>query len=190
MISLKIPLRRRGRRIRRFWSEVKRRAQKVKIGTGKEAYWTTVGQIEADKARKEKERRGERWLNGGKQYGGIASGPASGYTELLHGREAVIPLADGNRLRAPIQMPGLTKGGGMSDVLPVLQHIADQIDRIYDASRRGRNSDQGGGVGEVVRELRTLSEKTELNNNRLIRAVSRQGLRRFQTGGVGERVTV
>ena len=170
--------------------EVKRRAQKVKIGTGKEAYWTTVGQIEADKARKEKERRGERWRNGGKQYGGIASGPASGYTELLHGREAVIPLADGNRLRAPIQMPGLTKGGGMSDVLPVLQHIADQIDRIYDASRRGRNSDQGGGVGEVVRELRTLSERTELNNNRLIRAVSRQGLRRFQTGGVGERVTV
>ena len=169
-------------------TELQRRAQKVKIGTGKEAYYTTVGRQE-DYAAREAAGRHDRW-GGGKMYGGIASGPASGYSELLHGREAVIPLADGNRLRAPIQMPGLTKGGGMSDVLPVLQHIADQIDRIYDASRRGRNSDQGGGVGEVVRELRTLSERTELNNNRLIRAVSRQGLRRFQTGGVGERVTV
>ena len=169
-------------------TELQRRAQKVKVGTGKESYYTTVGRQE-DYAAREAAGRHDRW-GGGKMYGGIASGPASGYSELLHGREAVIPLADGNRLRAPIQMPGLTKGGGMSDVLPVLQHIADQIDRIYDASRRGRNSDQGGGVGEVVRELRTLSERTELNNNRLIRAVSRQGLRRFQTGGVGERVTV
>ena len=174
-----------GETYKKVLTELERRAQKVKIGTGKDAYYTTVGRQEDYRARQEKNQE-----RGGKRYGGIASGPASGYTELLHGREAVIPLADGNRLRAPIQMPSGMKGGDMSQVLPVLQHIADQIDRIYDASRRGRNSDQGGGVGEVVRELRTLSEKTELNNNRLIRAVSRQGLRRFQTGGVGERVTV
>jgi hypothetical protein len=34
--------------------------------------------------------------------GGIASGPASGYTAMLHGTEAVVPLPDGRSI--PVRM--------------------------------------------------------------------------------------
>ena len=41
------------------------------------------------------------------QYGGIATGPKSGYTALLHGNEAVVPLADGKTI--PVEMPNLDR---------------------------------------------------------------------------------
>lgn len=34
--------------------------------------------------------------------GGISTGPTSGYSATLHGTEAVIPLGDGNKIKAPI----------------------------------------------------------------------------------------
>jgi hypothetical protein len=42
--------------------------------------------------------------------GGIADGPRSGYPAMLHGREAVVPLADGRSI--PVSMRG-GAGGGM-----------------------------------------------------------------------------
>jgi hypothetical protein len=43
---------------------------------------------------------------GGYQYGGIASGPKSGYTAMLHGTEAVVPLPGGRSI--PVEMTGMT----------------------------------------------------------------------------------
>ncbi len=40
------------------------------------------------------------------QYGGIASGPKSGYAAMLHGTEAVVPLAGGRSI--PVEMTGMT----------------------------------------------------------------------------------
>jgi hypothetical protein len=39
-------------------------------------------------------------------YGGIVSGPKSGYQGMLHGDEAVIPLAGGRNV--PVEMPAFT----------------------------------------------------------------------------------
>lgn len=40
------------------------------------------------------------------QYGGMVSGPKSGYTGMLHGDEAIIPLAGGRSV--PVEMPAFT----------------------------------------------------------------------------------
>ena len=40
------------------------------------------------------------------QYGGVMTGPTSGYTGTLHGPEAVVPLAGGRTI--PVEMPGFT----------------------------------------------------------------------------------
>jgi hypothetical protein len=42
----------------------------------------------------------------GYQYGGIASGPRSGYTAMLHGTEAIVPLPNGRSI--PVEMTGMT----------------------------------------------------------------------------------
>ena len=41
---------------------------------------------------------------GGYAYGGIATGPKTGYQTMLHGTEAVVPLPDGKTI--PVNMPG------------------------------------------------------------------------------------
>lgn len=52
--------------------------------------------------------------NNGYAEGGIATGPASGHMELLHGTEAVIPLQNGS---IPVQMQGVpSMGGGTTNV--------------------------------------------------------------------------
>ena len=40
--------------------------------------------------------------------GGIADGPDSGYNVLMHGREAIVPLPDGDRI--PVQLTGKGQG--------------------------------------------------------------------------------
>jgi len=42
--------------------------------------------------------------DGGYAYGGIATGPKTGYQTMLHGTEAVVPLPDGKTI--PVNMPG------------------------------------------------------------------------------------
>lgn len=67
------------------------------------------------------------------QFGGIASGPRSGYTALLHGNEAVIPLTDGRSL--PVEMPGLTRG--LEDQMSVL---GAQLTALEDIARVMRDN--------------------------------------------------
>jgi hypothetical protein len=52
----------------------------------------------------------------GYQYGGISSGPRSGYTAMLHGTEAIVPLPNGRSI--PVEMTGMTdKIGQQLDVM-------------------------------------------------------------------------
>jgi hypothetical protein len=54
----------------------------------------------------------------GNARGGIESGPDSGYLSLLHGTEAVIPLAGGS---IPVQLSGTTGSAGLAGVLQQMQ---------------------------------------------------------------------
>ena len=57
----------------------------------------------------------------GKAQGGIASGPNSGYLSLLHGTEAVIPLANGKSV--PVELAGSADMGNLSNVVQQMQSI-------------------------------------------------------------------
>jgi hypothetical protein len=82
---------------------------------------------------------------GGYRYGGITSGPRSGYTAVLHGTEAIVPLPDGKSI--PVKMPDFsasmdTQIGVMSAQLGRLEEIVsvmkDQVsvsNKILQASR-------------------------------------------------------
>ena len=63
-----------------------------------------------------------------KQYasGGIASGPISGYSATLHGKEAVVPLPDGESI--PVTMKSPTGGGeAQTQMLEVLQRQLEEL---------------------------------------------------------------
>lgn len=60
--------------------------------------YTTAGQLRAHFDQ----------ITGGRgyQYGGISSGPRSGYTAMLHGTEAIVPLPNGRSI--PVEMTGVS----------------------------------------------------------------------------------
>jgi hypothetical protein len=62
----------------------------------------------------------------GFQYGGIASGPMSGYQTMLHGTEAVVPLADGKSI--PVEMPGFT--ATLSDQNSIMAQQLGKLDEL------------------------------------------------------------
>jgi Ca2+-binding EF-hand superfamily protein len=57
--------------------------------------------------------------------GGIADGPLSGYAATLHGREAVIPLGDGNTVSAILQEPINRIGREAPDTAELRQALAE-----------------------------------------------------------------
>lgn len=63
---------------------------------------------------------------GGYQYGGIASGPASGYTATLHGTEAIIPLPDGKTV--PVEMAGF--GSNLADQTNLMNQQLERLDEL------------------------------------------------------------
>ena len=69
---------------------------------------------------------------GGYRYGGIATGPTSGYSAVLHGTEAIIPLANGNKIK--IDMPDFADNmRGQMDVMSA------QLSRLDDLVSVMRN---------------------------------------------------
>jgi len=58
----------------------------------------------------------------GKANGGISSGPLSGYSEVLHGREAVVPLPGGDKI--PVEFKNATGSNdkGMQDLMTEIRH--------------------------------------------------------------------
>ena len=79
------------------------------------------------------------------RYGGVTSGPRSGYSAVLHGTEAVVPLPDGRKI--PVNMPGVESNMGeqlgvMSSQLMKLEELVsvmkDQVsvsNKILQVSR-------------------------------------------------------
>jgi hypothetical protein len=67
----------------------------------------------------------------GAEFGGILSGPKSGYQAMLHGDEAVIPLAGGRSI--PVEMPGLT--ASMSGQMDMMAMQITKLDELIDAMR-------------------------------------------------------
>jgi hypothetical protein len=63
---------------------------------------------------------------GGYQYGGIASGPESGYQAMLHGTEAVIPLPNGKTI--PVEMPGYT--ATLADQTGIMSMQLNKLDEL------------------------------------------------------------
>lgn len=75
----------------------------------------------------------------GYQYGGIASGPKSGYAAMLHGTEAVVPLAGGRSI--PVEMTGMTDTMGqqvtmMGEQLNRFDTMIGLLQNNVDISRR------------------------------------------------------
>jgi hypothetical protein len=63
----------------------------------------------------------------GKALGGISTGPVSGYTELLHGTEAVVPLSDGRSIPVSLDSSSITaavnqQSGILSEILRAMQN--------------------------------------------------------------------
>jgi muramidase (phage lysozyme) len=59
-------------------------------------------------------------------YGGITSGPKSGYQAMLHGTEAVIPLPGGRSV--PVEMSGM--GDKMGEQVSILTEQVDRFDQM------------------------------------------------------------
>jgi putative chitinase len=58
--------------------------------------------------------------------GGLLSGPASGYTAMLHGTEAVVPLPDGKTI--PVEMPGFT--ATLADQTGLMSQQLSKLDEL------------------------------------------------------------
>ena len=67
----------------------------------------------------------------GYRNGGIATGPTSGYSAMLHGTEAVVPLPDGRTI--PVEMPSLSDG--MREQVSMMQEQIGRLDQLISAMR-------------------------------------------------------
>lgn len=74
----------------------------------------------------------------GYSTGGVARGPDSGYTAVLHGNEAVVPLPDGRRI--PVQLQG---GGGVNN-------ITVNVSSDGQTQTQGSSSAQAAGLGRAI----------------------------------------
>ena len=75
----------------------------------------------------------------GFQTGGVVAGPKTGYTAMLHGTEAVVPLEGGTDI--PVEMQGMSEGMGqqltvMKDQLNKLKELVSIMGGSKDIQRR------------------------------------------------------
>lgn len=100
--------------------------------------------------------------------GGIASGSVSGYTALLHGTEAVVPLPDGNSI--PVQIN--TNGPGIPDSNSLMQSNEETTMKPLDKAKDQINDQK------LVLLLQTLLESQNDSNQyiqQLIKILMSQG---------------
>jgi hypothetical protein len=64
--------------------------------------------------------------DGGYAYGGIATGPKTGYQAMLHGTEAVVPLPDGKTI--PVNMPGFSNS--LADQTGIMTQQLIKLDEL------------------------------------------------------------
>jgi hypothetical protein len=67
----------------------------------------------------------------GYRNGGIATGPQSGYSTVLHGTEAVVPLPDGRTI--PVEMPSLHDG--MREQVSMMREQVTRLDELINVMR-------------------------------------------------------
>jgi hypothetical protein len=94
----------------------------------------------------------------GKKKGGISRGPDSGYLELLHGTEAVVPLPDGKSIPIAVSASTAGKGPGRStaDIDTMSQQIADVFSGLGPTMRQQIDHSMKPSLqhlGDVVRDL-------------------------------------
>jgi len=71
----------------------------------------------------------------GARYGGVLSGPTSGYQAILHGKEAVIPLSGGRSI--PVEMPGFTDN--LRRLSDIMTSQNSKLDNLLDMMRVNNN---------------------------------------------------
>lgn len=81
---------------------------------------------------------------GGYKFGGVASGPTSGYTATLHGTEAIVPLPNGKTI--PVEMAGFSSNledqtnlmsqqlGKLDELIRIMQNQVSVSTKIYQAT--------------------------------------------------------
>jgi hypothetical protein len=74
----------------------------------------------------------------GYRFGGVASGPTSGYTAVLHGTEAIIPLKDGRTI--PVEMPDLSNN--MREQVNAVMSQISRLDDMVELMRRQLDTSQ------------------------------------------------
>ena len=79
-------------------------------------------------------------------YGGVATGPQSGYAAMLHGTEAVVPL--GNDRSIPVEM----RGGGSSNVVNVSVNISGSGQSSMTSNGGGNLEGMGRQIGALVQQ--------------------------------------
>jgi hypothetical protein len=75
----------------------------------------------------------------GKALGGISTGPVSGYSETLHGTEAVVPLPDGRSIPVSLDSSNITaavnqQSGILSEILRAMQNSNSLTSQIVQNS--------------------------------------------------------
>ena len=80
-------------------------------------------------------------------YGGIATGPKSGYAAMLHGTEAVVPL--GNDRSIPVQMTG---GGGGMNTVNVSVNVSSNGQTAMSSNGGGALEGMGRQIGALVQQ--------------------------------------
>ena len=80
-------------------------------------------------------------------YGGVASGPQSGYQATLHGTEAVVPL--GNDRSIPVEMRG---GGGGMNTVNVSVNVSSNGQTAMSSNGGGALEGMGRQIGALVQQ--------------------------------------
>ncbi len=102
--------------------------------------------------------------DGGFATGGIARGPASGYRPLLHGTEAVIPLGNGDRVKAPVV---IESGSDSDSVVVAINRLGDRLEAIEKSVNAGTRVSASGSA-QIVDRLERGEESRRIER----RAVS------------------
>ena len=79
-------------------------------------------------------------------YGGVASGPKSGYQATLHGTEAVVPL--GNDRSIPVEM----RGGGSNNIVNVSVNVSGSGQASMSSNGGGNLEGMGRQIGALVQQ--------------------------------------